>query len=148
MKRLLVALWLTVALTACENLNRKSPIPDTPVAMELVLLRDAPELNTIGNYKIYTMPPFLYQYIGYGGILLFHDFNDEISAFDLACPHEAQNTIRVDSLADGGIVTCRHCLTSYDISYGIGHPIKGVSKHALRKYKVRYAGNTIRITRN
>ncbi len=146
-RKLFVAL-LVLVLVGCDSLNRKSPIPDMPVSMDLIILRDAPELMTPGNYKLYTKPPYMYHYIGYGGILLFHDFNDEISAFDLACPHEAESTVRVDSLADGGIVTCRKCLTSYDVSFGIGNPIKGVSQFGLRRYKVRQSGNTIHISRN
>lgn len=139
---------VTLIACSCENFNRKTPIPDTPVSLELYILRDAPELVGIGNYKIYTKPPYINQYIGFGGILLFHDFNDEISAFDLACPHEAISTIRVDSITDGGIVTCRQCQTSYDVSFGLGLPTKGVSQFGLRKYKVRTSGDIIRITRN
>ncbi len=147
MKKFIFVILIFFACS-CENFNRKTPIPDTPVSMELHLLRDAPELISIGNYKIYTKPPYIYQYIGFGGILLFHDFNDEISAFDLACPHEANNNIRVDSLNAAGIVTCRKCFTSYDVSFGLGHPINGVSMFGLRKYKVRASGDIIRITRN
>lgn len=146
-KKLLSFLLIITILSACDQTFHKSPIPDTPVSMELILLRDAPELLNIGNYKLYTKPPYIYNYIGYGGILLFHDFNDNISAFDLACPNEAINTIRVDSL-DGGIVTCRKCLTSYDVSFGIGNPIKGTSKFGLRKYKVHQSGNSIFVSRN
>ncbi len=146
-RRLIATLPFLLLAVACDKFNRKSPIPDTPVSMDLIILRDAPELVSIGNYKLYTKPPYIYHYIGYGGILLFHDFNDEISAFDLACPHEAVNTIRVDSL-NGGIVTCRKCLTSYDVSFGVGNPIKGVSQFGLRKYKVRQSGNTIHISRD
>jgi nitrite reductase/ring-hydroxylating ferredoxin subunit len=138
---------LVLFFCSCDSFNRKSPIPDTPVSMELYILRDAPELNTIGNYKFFTKPPYINQYIGYGGILLFHDFNDEISAFDLACPHEANCSIRVDSI-NSSIVTCRKCKTSYDVSFGFGLPINGVSKYGLRKYKVQQFENKIYITRN
>jgi hypothetical protein len=134
-------------LISCETINKKSPIPDSRLDFELHILRDAPELNIVGNYKLINKPLHLYQYIGFGGILLYHTFDDEIVAFDLACPYEVNPGIKVDSITIIGEAICRKCHSVYDVAYGTGAPRKGVSTHYLRKYRTYFTGDIIRITK-
>ncbi len=89
----------------------------------------------------------LFQYIGYGGLLFYHTFDDEIVVFDLACPYEVNPEIRVDSITIIGEAICRKCHSVYDIANGTGAPLKGVSTHYLRKYKTYFSRDLIHVTK-
>lgn len=147
LRNVILLFALVLEGSSCEKINKKSPIPDSLLDFELHILRDAPELNIIGNHKIIDKPLHLYQYIGFGGILLYHTFDDEIVAFDLSCPYEVNPEIRVDSITIGGQAICRGCKSVYDVGYGTGAPQQGVSTHYLRKYRVYSAGDIIRVTK-
>ncbi|MBO5974683.1 MAG: hypothetical protein J6P95_03050 [Paludibacteraceae bacterium] len=146
-QRKIIPIFLLLAFFSCEKINKKSPIPDSRLDFELHILRDAPELNIVGNYKVIDKPLHLYQYIGYGGLLFYHTFDDEIVVFDLACPYEANPEVRVDSITIIGEAVCRKCHSVYDVAYGTGAPRKGVSTHYLRKYRTYFTGDIIRITK-
>lgn len=132
-----VVLTLCCMLLACDGGNR-TPIPDMPVLLDINLIADAPELQPILGYKTYTQPRKATERLGYGGILVYHTVNVESQpyvAFDLACPHEAQATIRLRVLNDG---TCRcdSCSSVFMLSDGTGFAISKPAHHRLKKYSV------------
>lgn len=143
--KILFFLTFNFAFFSCENTFRVTPIPDVPVNLEVVILRDAPTIRSIGNFKIFNTPPTIQQRIGFGGILLYHNVNDEISAFDLACPVEAEFKILVDSIDELGRAHCRTCGSAFDLTFGAGNPVKTPAKDPLRRYRVLDYGDRLRV---
>jgi hypothetical protein len=98
---------LTVSLTGCTNDD--SYIPDATVYIE----------RNINTYKLYTTGSYLYideknidkEWIGYGGVLIVRDFNDEFHAYDLSCTNERSSKIRISEPNESLICTCETCGT-------------------------------------
>lgn len=131
-----ILFWL---FTGCKD-NYISSIPNYPVYLELNLTASYPTFkDNPYQYLTFTKARFDYEAVGFGGILVFCGLGNQSShfeyfAFDMACPHEAQADVKVKP-NDQGQATCEKCGTVYDISFGIGNPIKGPSKEALKPYK-------------
>ena len=138
---------LLSVLSSCDtNLNQINPIPDAPVSYTLNILRDAPSLVVPGNSVSITEPSEYGQYIGYSGLLICHGLEEgRYYAFDLCCPHEHKREIRVD--VNMIFATCPVCGSVYDVSFGMGNPIKGESKYPLKRYTVTRTGDYLRVTR-
>lgn len=143
MRKIIVLLLLMVSLTACIS-NVVSPIPNSAVALEINILQDAPELNTIGGIVEFTSTFRPYQYLGFGGIVIFHNFDDEFVAFDMACPHEVERTTRV-SVNMAGQAVCAKCGSTFDIGYSQGFPVKGPARFPMKQYHVVIAGDILRV---
>ncbi len=120
-----IALTLTLAflLNACED-TYISPIPDYPVNLELNLTTTYPTFTSPNQSLVFETPIKATDRLGYGGILVYIDFEGNYRAFDLSCPNEAEPDIRVFP-NDLGQAVCEECGSVYDISYGIGNPIEG-----------------------
>ena len=146
MKKLLFLLIVLLISVSCENVNQTSPIPDMAVQLAINIMQDAPELNAMGGYKCYTQALTSGQYLGYGGIVIFHGFDDTFFAFDLSCPHEAKRDVRIE-VNMGGTGKCPECGSVYDVGFGSGSPSSGPSKHILRQYKVIVNGYNLRVVR-
>lgn len=143
MKRFILIIPLIYLLGACTT-NVISPIPNTAVSLEINILRDAPELNAIGGVAEFTSTIKPYQYLGYGGIVIFHNFDDKFVAFDLACPHEIERTTRV-KVNMAGQAVCEKCGSTFELGYSSGIPTKGPAKYPMRQYKVAISGDNLRI---
>ncbi len=146
MKKLFIILTIAFTLFSCENVNIESPIPEMAVQLSFNIMQDAPELNVIGGYKNFISATTYGQYLGYGGIVVFHGFMEEFYAFDLACPYEIKNDVRVE-VNMAGVGECPQCGTQYDVGFGSGTPSSGPSAFALKKYKVLVSGYNLRVVR-
>lgn len=76
---------------------------------------------------------------GFGGVLLCGNYVGEPVAFDLACPVECRQDVRiiVDSETHRG--RCPVCGSTYDIFSGTGAPLSGVAaeqRYGLQVYRV------------
>lgn len=145
-----VSFTCIILLSGCED-NYISSIPDFPVNLAIDL-RLAPYNTSLRNnsnsYELFEKPRMgkeLIDKIGFGGIIVYADFEGKFCAFDLACPHEAKNSIKVKP-NDLGQVVCDSCGSVYDISFGIGHPIKGPAKESLKRYKAILQGDILYVT--
>lgn len=98
--------------------------------------RDAPTLLSPGGVATFIKPKYVYQYVGYGGVVVFHNFEDTFVAFDLACPNEvdANVLLNVDSIP--GEAICQLCGSIFDIGYSRGYPVAGPCKCPMRQYGV------------
>ncbi|MGN0186513.1 MAG: hypothetical protein ACI392_02040 [Paludibacteraceae bacterium] len=132
-----------VFLSGCKN-NVVSTIPSAPVSLEFNILRDAPTLNAIGGVATFVTPKYAYQYLGYGGIVVFHDFEDRFVAFDLACPNEIDPNVRVnvDSIPEA---ICSKCGAIFDIGYSRGYPIAGECRYPMKQYNVMVANYDVHV---
>lgn len=131
-KYLLYLFLLLFIFASCHRFQ--SSIPNMPVHLER-------NLNTInclfpGDCWRITSCEKATDRIGYGGVMLVCAFDNTYYAFDLSCPVEAANTVRVGVPDDMLLVKCPKCGEVYDLSFGMGTPTLGISDEALLRYTV------------
>lgn len=136
---------LTFSFAGCND-NVISSIPDYPVYLELNLTSTYPTFrNSVNESLVFEKPILITDRTGYGGILVYSGFDGGYYAFDMSCPYEAKQTIRV--LPNGlGQAVCEGCGSVYDISFGIGNPLSGKAKEALKRYKTISSGDILYVT--
>jgi len=121
------------------------PIPYKSVRLQLYILTQDYYFQTFAT-KLFTEKRTQYDEIGYGGILVINGgsgnngYYNQIYAYDLACPVEADQNIRVvpDEL---GKAKCPKCGTVYIIWDGSGKPENDESKYPLLPYYVYSISN-------
>ena len=124
---LLLPLW-------CSCGRYQSPVPDFPVHLE----RDLNTLNCLfpGDYWMLTSPHYAVDATGYAGVLLVKGFDGAYYAFDLCCPVEASQAVRVGKPDEVLCVSCPKCGETYDLGFGQGTPMNGISEYPLKRYTV------------
>ncbi|MDR1653255.1 MAG: hypothetical protein LBS01_06350 [Prevotellaceae bacterium] len=142
---LIITLFAILSLS-CED-NRRSPIPDYPVHLELDLLG---EYNTfkgsVGECLTFTTPRLATDRLGFGGILVCTNLFGEYCAFDLACPYEVEREVRVRP--ENLVAVCSKCGSQFDLgNTAMGIPAKGPAKDPLKKYKTQETGGKLVIFR-
>lgn len=120
--------FLCFVIESCEE-QYISPIPNYPVNLELNLTASYPTFTNPNDVMEFQKPVKATDATGYGGILVYIDFDSNYRAFDMGCPYEADSALmsnppRVHSNGLGQVV-CEKCKSVYDISYGLGNPIDG-----------------------
>lgn len=136
-------------LLSCDD-TYISSIPDYPVNLRLDLYTNP--YNTIkensNHYLIFDLnsPNYGGIYgIGYGGILVFCGWDSKYYAFDLSCPYEHKQNIKIKPNGLGQAI-CDSCKTVYDISYGVGNPTSGKAKEYLKSYKAVFLNGYLYVT--
>lgn len=141
----LIIISISVFFTGCYD-NYISSIPDYPVRLQLNLTSTYPTFRDNPNtFLIFDKPIQATDRVGYGGVLAYVGFDGNYYAFDLACPYEAKQNVKVTPNELGQVV-CETCGTVYDISYGIGNPVKGPAKEMLKRYKTIPQGDVLYIS--
>jgi hypothetical protein len=151
-------LFLMICLFSAFSCKEEiySTIPSAPVYVKLDLNFGDKELKSnISAYKVITQPRFDAERgkLGFGGILVVNGGSadasvDQLYAYDLACPVEANHTIQVvpNNMSPNSPVptaitaTCPKCGARFNILGGSGYPELG-TKLFLRTYKVVPNGN-------
>lgn len=148
--RYIVCLGVLFSLAGCEGTTFRSSVPNRPVQLSIntaagMYVHFVRE--NIGAYVVVdptgyhfngqTLPLTGTDYYGYAGVVICVDNNQEYSAFDLCCPHCIKQTKPCE--IDGIFAVCPVCGEVYDLSFGYGTPMKGISKEALRKYMTLYS---------
>lgn len=90
------------------------------------------------------------SYTGFGGVLLVSGLNNELLAYDLACPVECQSQVRVEVDDLAGVAVCKKCGSTYDIFTGYGQPLSGRAqekKYGLTSYLVTFTSTGYLISR-
>ena len=130
-------LFFSIFLLNCCNANRTS-IPDIYVRLEFYLT-SAPELYGFNGFKEFVVSQHTSQYLGYGGILVFHTVEDKFCAFDMSCPYEVKRDVRVHC-DNAGIARCDSCKSEFYVGDGFAFPINSNSKtkFPLKRYSVYY----------
>jgi nitrite reductase/ring-hydroxylating ferredoxin subunit len=144
-KYYLIISILAISFAGCND-NEISSIPDYPVSLNLNLTTTYPTfMNSYNKFLLFEKPVFATDMIGYGGILVNTGFDGNYYAFDMSCPYEAKQTIRV--IPNGlGQAVCQGCGSVFNIGYGIGDPSSGPAKQALKRYKATLIGDVLEIT--
>jgi len=130
-----IFLILIIAILACCNPNR-TPIPEMPVRLEFNLA-SAPELYSYLGFKEFVVPQYVSQYLGYGGVVVFHTMDDRFCAFDMSCPYEAKPDVRVHC-DNSGIARCDSCGSAFYLGDGNAFVVEGKAKYPLKSYAVYY----------
>ena len=85
--------------------------------------------------------------MGFGGLLIVSGFDNEIFAFDLACPFERNPNIRVVPNSNGEAV-CSSCGSVFITSFGLGTVRSGVARAPLQRYRVYRQESGVFLVRN
>lgn len=136
------------SFNACQNDH--TSLPDYPVYIERNLSLDALELRTMGNGMEITLDNKKQrEYVGFGGILLFHGFDDQIYAFDMACPYELKRTatVHLNDTLPPGHVQCNTCGSIFNVGYGSGSRLEGPANEGLRPYQISLSATSLRVFR-
>lgn len=137
--RFLVCLLALLAFS-CSKIE-ESHIPYANVFMKLDLRYQDKELVTLLGYKQYTKPRYAGEQVGFSGVLVVHGYNG-FYAFDLCCPHEATQSVKIIP-TDVGTAKCPKCNSVYDTANGIGNPMEGPSQFQLRPYNIYESGQEL-----
>ena len=143
MTRFLFALLLLLGIS-CTKIN-ESEIPYAIVYLKLDLRYEDKDLVGSLHHKSFTAPRYDGERVGYSGVVVING-NTGYYAYDLCCPHEARQSVRVKP-SDVGTAKCPECGSEYDLSYGNGNPTSGPSQYTLRRYNVMHSGQEL-IIRN
>lgn len=137
---------LMLAFAGCKNQTTTS-IPSTKVNLEFNILRDEPQLNAMGGVATFIKPKYDNQYLGYGGVVVFHSFDEAnpFVAFDLACPNEVDPQVRLNVDSIVGKAICTKCGAEFDIAYGRGYPTTDKCKNPMRQYSIYVSGYDVRV---
>jgi hypothetical protein len=148
-------LFTLCATTSCESINDER-IP--PVAVYIDLSNQA-TWDTYGVHGYGQHRQFIKQeripanypfsalsYTGFGGVLLISgrsgdDYNSPL-AYDLACPVEAKNNVRLSIDQQTFEAYCPKCHSRFDVCENNGAPISGEAlsrNYGLQRYKVNPA---------
>ncbi len=148
----IVILAAVFSFNSCIE-NTVSTIPDYPVNLRLDLTATYSTFyNSIGQ-QIYTKSNQIYyndnafplketERTGFGGILIYTNYERKYCAVDMACPYEAKRDVCVE--IDGLEAVCPECGSKFDIyNSEYAPPSKGPVTQALKKYKTQLSSNGI-----
>ncbi len=140
-----IVLLLVALLVGCKN-QMTSSIPSTKVDFKFNILTDAPQLNANGGVATFIKPKYANQYLGYGGVVVFRNFEGaSFAAFDLACPNEVDPQVRLNVDSIPGEAICMQCGAVFDIAYSRGYPISDNCKSPLRPYSLTVSGYEVHV---
>lgn len=125
-------------MSGCKPDVENSLIPDYRVYLK-VKYSDYVQLLNVGTFKTYTEHSDVYPintFLGYGGLIVFRDFDGKLGCCDLACPYcyDLERTQHLLTVNTSLLATCHHCNTVYDLQWGLCVPIEGPSKVKLKIY--------------
>ena len=89
MKRGVFLIGLVVLLSACEDVNRQSSVPNVPVNYTVYITREYPHFVIANGFQAMTVTQktLLENYIGYAGLLIWVGMDENYHAADLCCPY-------------------------------------------------------------
>ncbi len=133
-------------LSSCKETLR-SEVPNFPIYYELDLRSyEARGLSSLGSVIILNKIDKLGMSLGSGAIAVVRSIDDgeQYFAFDLLCPNDyiSRTNLEIDNI----YLSCPKCNSKYEIMYGSGGVVEGISKTPLRKYKATMQSNILRIT--
>lgn len=155
MKKGGILILLLALFSGCDV--RTSSVPNAPVQISVntkqaFFVHFIPD--NIGNYLVVNsegyrlngkdfLPRTFVDYYGYAGVVIFIDNNCRYSAFDLCCPNCVDRAHPTE--VNGMMAICPICGEEYDLSWGLGVPMKHNTKEALKHYSCFYSGDVLTV---
>lgn len=141
----MVVIALLFLLFSCQSSSTipSEQIPPAGAYLEVNLMYEDRALLEPLAYSIYRFPRLYGEMVGHKGLLVVHNVGSPthpFSAYDLICPHDYPDKIAIEIIEEGeSLLTgrCPKCQTEYDISMGMGQPIKGIGKYPLLQYPIQ-----------
>lgn len=146
MKAGVVVISLLFLLFSCQAspYAPEQKVPPAPVYLEVHLMHENHSLLTPLSYKIFDTPRLYGEMVGHMGLLVVHNVGApfEYSAYDLICPHDYPDRVAIEVIETEkgeALLTakCPKCHTEYDISMGMGQPIRGKGRYPLLQYPIQ-----------
>ncbi len=143
---------MLILFPSCESINDER-IPPVAVNFEISNqgLWDIYGVHGYGQYRTFikqervpsNFPYTALTYTGFGGVLLISgrsgdDYNSPL-AYDLACPVEARNDVRLSIDPQSFEAYCPKCRSRFDVCENNGMPISGEASkrnYGLQRYRV------------
>lgn len=163
MRKLLTYLLLTLTLFSCDTLD-DNRVPLRPVNIVFATEANWQIYGKVTGALMYNefikdlnepsyFPWLASTYTGFSGVLLVCDAFGTPHAYDLCCPVENKQSVRVKiSKDDEMLAVCPECGSKYNVFSLYGHPVSGPAvnrKYALRPYRVESGlGGNYRTIRN
>ncbi len=148
---ILLLLCLIVPFMGCDD-NNYNRIPNVYTYLKLNIYTTGKDLVAIPSYKRFTSVEETFDadtHLGYGGLLVVNGVDGVMRAYDLACPVEANPTVRI--VVDSTLLyaRCPKCNSLYNVSDfdAMGMPMEGVARenrYFLKRYTVtpiQYTGD-------
>ncbi|MCM1094156.1 MAG: hypothetical protein NC248_08305 [Bacteroides sp.] len=136
-----------ILATGCSEVD-DDRIPATPVNIDLGNQGywDSYGVHGLSQYRYFILhqqpagfPWNANTYTGFGGVLLVTDIAGYPLAYDLSCPVERKQTVRILYDPENLNAHCPTCGSVYDVNELYGSPISGPAhskKYGLRRYHV------------
>lgn len=134
-KSKMVAAGLLLATLACKKVEMDSNIPNMKVYFETEYYQYT-KLHGVGSYMIFKPGEGLYATntcLGFGGLVIFRDFDNKVRCCDLACPVEANRNILLE-INSALQATCKECGSKFDMAWGLCTPVEGPAKETMKIY--------------
>ncbi len=147
MNRLIIALIFAIfssSIISCHD-EEENVIPYRKVNLRTPYA-DFMQLRNAGSHVEYPFGDFYAAgtLLGFGGIVIFRDYDNKLHAADLACPMEAEEDVTIEVKMPYAI--CPRCNTKYDLTFGFCTPVDGPGRYNLKIYpSVFEAGDYIQV---
>ena len=156
--RIIFLFLLAWALCACEGTTFQSSVPAYPVRVvidtkvgEFVHFQPtATGSHVVVNKEGYFLNgkfikiPNATDMWGYGGVIVYVNYQNGYDAYDLCCPNCA--ALKQSCTIDGFFATCPHCGEQYDLSSGTAAPQKGIAHEFLRRLNIINSDGKLTVT--
>lgn len=149
-KTYLLTVSMAITLAGCDHLENNR-IPPADVRVPFTTIGDWETYGVSGAYEYQNFikgerKPAGYPYTtltftGFGGVLLTMDYQNTPVAYDLACPVECQNNIRVQIQPDTHLAKCPKCGSEYEVcTLNYGYPVSGPAQERGYRLQVYHVG--------
>lgn len=139
MYKVIVAVVLLLGMVSCGD-TYQSDIPNMRVRMEIDLLQSPYFKINESTYFLEVKQPSKYnEYVGYSGLIIGYTVLNGFCVYDLCCPIEAQQNVRVSIQKESWKAVCSQCGSEYDLMNN-GVLTKGEKGAYLKPYKAEKTG--------
>ncbi|EOA59752.1 hypothetical protein HMPREF1214_01001 [Bacteroides sp. HPS0048] len=139
MYKMIVSVVLLLSMVSCGD-TYQSDIPNKRVDMKINLLQSPYFKIDNSPYFLEVKQPSKYdEYVGYSGLIIGYSVLNGFCAYDLCCPIEAQQNVRVSIQKENWKAVCAKCGSEYDLMNG-GVLTKGEKGAYLKSYKAEKTG--------
>ncbi|MCQ2328637.1 MAG: hypothetical protein MJZ59_04765 [Paludibacteraceae bacterium] len=144
-----IVMVLAVILTACEDANIQSPVPQAAVYLDIDIERQYPNFRppTCQSLSFPRYGSVVYERdrLGYGGVVVWIDIEGHYCAADMCCPKCLNPHKPIEVPDNGSLAICPTCGEEFTLITQYGMPTKGICKDILRPFGVYQSSSIVHI---